>query len=126
MLRKVFGWIILASACYSTQVYADPRGPGHYVDVSPNSSEGECANFSQWYSLATPAIAPGHRIVRFSYALVGDNHPCGAWAECTQTIDSDVQKAVQFRMQGHSEECGLFGRNNGVHQMQMTFTYDVE
>jgi len=117
--------ICIASTLAMGVAFAQPAGPGTYEDASGLKGSGHCAEFSGWYTLTTRPIARGHAIAKFSYGLHGDRQ-CGAWAECEVITDSANQKAVRFRMQGHSENCvGGVETRDSTGQSDMVFNYIV-
>jgi len=60
------------------------------------------AAFSAPYTVCSPELPAGSKIVNVSYHLEGDRS-CGAWSDCTLTERSDTRACFQFRLQGHSE-----------------------
>lgn len=129
-MSKCAAAIMFAFSCssFACNAYGQVADKGRYQDSSGPRTSGECANFSEWYVLKTRPIENGRTIANFEYHLKGDRR-CGAWAECELVTDSDKEKEVRFRMQGHSEFCGLgsIGRpNNGTAQSEMVFKYDVK
>lgn len=114
---------------FTGSVLGQSAGPGRYQDSSGPRDSGECANFSEWHVLSTRPIEGSYKIKNFQYQLRGDRS-CGAWAECEVIADTPAHKSVRFRMQGHSEYCGIFKSighpNNGIAQSEMIFSYDIE
>ena len=75
-------------------------------------ASGPGASFSQWYELCNDPQPPGWQIAEASFTLTGDRQ-CNAWSECKQLDTGDPRKICwQFRMQGHSEQTGLFAQGN--------------
>jgi hypothetical protein len=67
---------------------------------------GVCANWSPWYTVCTPPIPSGYRITSTSFQLEGDRR-CGYWGECKINANGSDKVCWDFRMQGHSEFCGI-------------------
>jgi hypothetical protein len=68
---------------------------------------GRCAEFSPWYTLCSEPKPSDWKIESNHFQLVGDR-TCTHWADCTKSFDTPARVCYQFRMQGHSEECGAF------------------
>lgn len=128
MDKRKFAIVLALLLSPSAILAQEMRGVGHYRDASGPMGSGECANYSDWYTLTTPPLSPGRTIANFSFHLTGDRG-CGAWAECELMVDAPTRKSVRFRMQGHSEYCGVFNAighpNNGTAKSEMVFEYDV-
>lgn len=60
--------------------------------------------------------------------MTGDRG-CLSWGECQLLEDAPTRKSYRFRMQGHSERCGIgsIGNpNNGTAESELEFEYDVQ
>jgi hypothetical protein len=81
--------------------------------VLPDRASGRCDSYSGWYELCSDNQPPDWRVVADSFQLTG-NRSCGTgFAECKKTTDTTAKVCWQFRLQGHSEECGHSG-NTGI------------
>jgi hypothetical protein len=89
-----------ASPEYSSKVYSSGSRPS-----------GAGAAFSQWYELCNDPEPSGWEIAESSFTLTGDRQ-CNAWSECKQSSAESNRVCWQFRMQGHSEQTGLFSPGN--------------
>ncbi len=78
---------------------------------SGSQASGPGSSFSRWYELCNDPAPPGWVVSESSFVLTGDRQ-CNAWSECKQTESQPTRTCWQFRMQGHSEQLGLFGGGN--------------
>jgi len=74
---------------------------------------GRCADYSGWYDLCSDPKPAGWTIVAENFQLYGNRSCTSGWAECQKSADTPSRVCYQFRMQGHSEECGHSG-NTGI------------
>lgn len=87
--------------------------------TSDSLPSGNCGNFSNWYSLASPDKSADWTIVNASFNLIGDRS-CASFAHCNQTVDTPIKVAFNFQMQGHSEQC--YGTNTGIQNSRGSLT----
>jgi hypothetical protein len=83
-----------------------------YDDTQERSS-GECDNYSTWYAICTPEKPAGWKIVNVTFSLTGDRGWGGPGAQANVQSQSETRACWQFRLQGHSEQCGNHG-NTGI------------
>ena len=126
-----------------------PLGPGHYVERSGLKASGDCSTRTEWYTLSTRSVAPGHTITNFRYELRGDER-CdprhfGGWdSTCDVETDKPDKKTVWFVLHANGDNCfsyGAFYREGSVHDgevqgatsqrgavthSEMVISYDVQ
>jgi hypothetical protein len=80
---------------------------------SPEQPSGRCGDYSGWYELCSDPQPVGWEAVSDNFQLVGNRSCTSGWAECRRSVNTPTRICWQFRMQGHSEECGHSG-NTGI------------
>lgn len=68
---------------------------------------GSCASYSRWYSICTPQLPAGFRISGEPKFVLRGDRGCGGYAECRKITAGSDKYCYEFRMQGHSEHCGI-------------------
>jgi hypothetical protein len=94
-----------------------PRTPVLVTTTIQKSSRempsGACDGYSTWYELCSDSQAADWQIVAENFQLRGNRSCTTGNAECRKSIDTPTKVCYEFRLQGHSEECGHSG-NTGI------------
>jgi len=81
---------------------AMPSLPEELRVTSGPRLSGAGKQFSDWYELCSPELAPGLVIQSAQFTLQGDRQ-CNSWAECKESSRTPTRVCWQFRLQGHDE-----------------------